>query len=229
MSTPWETIETQAMTYIKNDISLSWDMSNRLPVFYNRMHSFMREAVPLFNRPAEMLVKLSKCVQPEFTDGVYTAERTTSGTLEIDTGLTGYDIVSAGIVSTDVYGDPSYRPLSASYDSESGIVTVKDNIASGTEITLDFYKSGYFENDLNPTEISILAFAVYYVWELRFGNDAIERKSKIRDGSFTTISEASQTNANTARQRQVGQQLYGKMREYETNIAYLKTVKNYSL
>lgn len=229
MSTAWETIETQAMTYIKNDISLAWDMSNRLPVFYNRMLSYMREAVPLFNRPAEMLVRLSRNTPPEFIDGEYTAERSASGTVEIATGITGYDIVSVGVVENDAYGDPTYVPYKASYDSETGIITMKNNVSAGMKFTIDFYKSGWFEDDLNPTEISILAFAIYYVWELRFGNDAIERKSKIRDGSFTTISEASQTNANTSRQKHVAQQLYGMMREYETNIAYLKTVNHYTL
>ena len=70
MGTAWETIETQAMTYIQNDISLVWDMRNRLPVFYNRMLSYMREAIPLFNRPAEMVVRLAQNTPPEFTDGV---------------------------------------------------------------------------------------------------------------------------------------------------------------
>ena len=211
MGTAWETIETQAMTYIQNDISLVWDMRNRLPVFYNRMLSYMREAIPLFNRPAEMVVRLAQNTPPEFT------------------GLTGYDIVSAGVVSQDAYGDPQYNPLPVAYDSSTGIVTIGQGIAAGTEITMDFYKSGSFRDELNATEISILAFAVYFVWEQRFDNDAIERKSKIRDGSFTTISEASQTNANSGRQRLVAEQLYGKMREYETNVAYLNTVKNYNL
>lgn len=229
MGTAWETIETQAMTYIQNDISLVWDMRNRLPVFYNRMLSYMREAIPLFNRPAEMVVRLAQNTPPEFADGVYTAEETTTGTTEIDTGLKGYDIVSAGVISQDAYGDPQYNPLPVTYDSATGIVTIGQGIAAGTEITMDFYKSGSFRDELNATEISILAFAVYFVWEQRFDNDAIERKSKIRDGSFTTISEASQTNANSGRQRLVAEQLYGKMREYETNVAYLNTVKNYNL
>lgn len=34
MGTTWEQIETQAMTYIKNDLLLNEDMERRLPVFY---------------------------------------------------------------------------------------------------------------------------------------------------------------------------------------------------
>ena len=229
MGTAWEIIETQAMTYIQNDTSLVWDMRNRLPVFYNRMLAYMREAIPLFNRPAEMVVRLAQNTPPQFTDGVYTVPETTEGSTEIDTGITGYDIASAGILSVDAYGTPQYAPLPVSYESETGQLTISQGLEKDTELSLDFYKSGSFSDDLNATEISILAFAVYFVWEQRFDNDAIERKSKIRDGSFTTISEASQTNANSGRQRLVAEQLYGKMRAYETDVAYLNTVKNYNL
>ena len=64
MGTSWESIETRAMTYIKNDLSLEWDMKNRLPVFYNRMRAYMMEAIPLFSRPPEMLLKLKDYAVP---------------------------------------------------------------------------------------------------------------------------------------------------------------------
>ena len=137
------------------------------------------------------------------------------------------DICSAGIITEDEFGDPTYLPLTVdSYDAETGDVVISGGISLGDEIDIDLYKSGSLNIDLNPTELDILAFCIYDVWEHRFDNNALERMSKIRDANFTTISEASQTNAGTDRQKTVDAQLFDKLRMYELNAAYLKTVAN---
>ena len=216
------------MTYIKNDLSLDWDMANRLPVFYRRMWNYMLAALPLFNKPPMMLARLHSYTEPEYSDVLYSvSDEPTDGTVTVATGITGMDICSAGIVTEDEYGAPQYMPLKVdSYDSETGSVVISGAISLGDEIDIDFYKSGFLNVDLNPTERDILAFCVYDVWEHRFDNNALERASKIRDANFTTISEASQTNAGTDRQREVDSQLFDKLRMYELNAAYLKTVAN---
>ena len=228
MGTTFEQIECAAMTYIKNDTSLDWDMANRLPVFYRRMWNYMQAALPLFNKPPTMLARLHSYTEPNYSDVLYTVSaEPDDGSVTVQTGITGMDICSAGIITEDEFGDPAYLPLTVtSYDAETGDVVISGGISLGDEIDIDFYKSGSLNIDLNPTELDILAFCIYDVWEHRFDNNALERMSKIRDASFTTISEASQTNAGTDRQKAVDAQLFDKLRMYELNAAYLKTVAN---
>lgn len=228
MGTTFEQIECAAMTYIKNDLSLDWDLKNRLPVFYRRMWNYMLAAIPLFNKPPTMLARLHSYTEPQYSDVLYSVtEDPANGTITVATGITGMDICSAGIVSDDEFGNPQYLPLTVdSYDAEIGTVVISGGISIGDEIDIDFYASGSFEADLNATECDILAFCIYDVWEHRFDNNALERASKIRDANFTTISEASQTNAGTDRQTAVDRQLFDKLRMYEQNAAYMKTVAN---
>lgn len=228
MGTAFEQIECAAMTYIKNDVSLDWDMKNRLPVFYRRMWNYMQAALPLFNKPPTMLARLHSYTEPQYSDVLYTVDaEPVGGSVTVATAITGMDICSAGIITEDEFGDPTYLPLTVnSYDAETGDVVISGGISLGDEIDIDFYKSGSLNIDLNPTELDILAFCIYDVWEHRFDNNALERMSKVRDASFTTISEASQTNAGTDRQKAVDAQLFDKLRMYELNAAYLKTVAN---
>ena len=226
MSTTFEQIECAAMTYIKNDMSLDWDMKNRLPVFYRRMWNYMQAAIPLFNKPPTMLLRLRNYTEPQYSDVLFSVESEPFGnTITVQTSITDMDICSAGVVTGDEFGNPLYVPLSVeNYNAETGEVVISGDMTLGDEIDIDFYKSGSFSIDLNDTEADILAFCIYDVWEHRFDNNALERASKIRDANFTTISEASQTAAGTARQSAVDSQLFDKLRMYEMNCAYLKTV-----
>ena len=226
MGTTFEEIECLAMTYIKNDLSLDWDLKNRLPVFYRRMWNYMEHALPLFNKPPVMISRLRNYTAPTWSDVLFTVEdEPTDGTVTVETELTGFDLVCAGEVAEDATGDPVYMPLTVeSYDAETGTVVVSGNISLGDTIDIDFYTSGSLDITLNDTEKGILAFCIYDVWEHRFDNNALERSSKIRDANFTTISEASQTNAGTSRQKEVDAQLFDKLRMYEMNAAYMKTV-----
>lgn len=223
-----ERIECAAMTYIKNDMSLDWDMKNRLPVFYRRMWNYMQAAIPLFNKPPTMLLRLRNYEPPQYSDVLFTVEEEpANGTITAQTGITDMDICSAGVLTDDEFGNPQYVPLTVeNYNAETGEVLISGDMTLGDEIDIDFYKSGAFNVSLNDTEIDILAFCIYDVWEHRFDNNALERASKIRDANFTTISEASQTAAGTARQSAVDSQLFDKLRMYELNCAYLKTVSN---
>lgn len=226
MGTSFEEIECAALTYIKNDMSLEWDLKNRLPVFYRRMWNYMQAALPLFNKPPEMMLRLRKYTEPQYSDVLFNVEQEpVDGKITVETDITGMDICSAGVLGTDEYGNPSYTPLTVdSYDAETGEVVISGGVSVGDEVDIDFYASGALDIVLNGTEKDILAFCIYDVWEHRFDNNALERTSKIRDASFTTISEASQTAAGTARQSAVDSQLFDKLRMYEMNAAYLKTV-----
>ena len=228
MGTTFEAIECAAMTYIKNDLSLDWDLKNRLPVFYRRMWNYMQAAIPLFNKPPTMLLRLRGYEAPQYSDVLFTVEEEpVGGAITVQTAITDMDICSAGVVMDDEFGNPMYVPLTVeNYNAETGEVLISGDMTLGDEIDIDFYKSGALAVDLNETERDILAFCIYDVWEHRFDNNALERASKIRDANFTTISEASQTNAGTDRQKEVDSQLFDKLRMYELNCAYLKTVSN---
>lgn len=224
MGTTWEELELRATTYIKNDLSLDWDKANRLPVFFNRMRAYMVEAIPKFNRPPEMLAKLAAYTAPQFESVSYTTIAGENQTVE--TEVLGATVVSAGIIETDDFGDVQYTPLTGvEYDAETGLVTLTGTFEDGSQVEIDLYTSGAFDAELNETEKGILAFAIYNRYEHRFDNDVLERQAKIRDSAFTTISEASQTQAGTARQREVDSQLYAMLRAYQDNVEYLAMKK----
>lgn len=228
MSTSWEELEIRATTFIKNDLSLDWDKANRLPVFFNRMRAYMVEAIPKFNRPPEMLAKLAAYTAPQFESVSYTTVEGENQT--VDTGVTGATVFSVGIIEEDDFGDVQYAPVAnAEYNAETGIVTLTGAFEAGSQVEIDLYTGGTFEADLNETEKGILAFAIYNRYEHRFDNDVLERQAKIRDSAFTTISEASQTQAGTARQKEVDAQLYGMLRAYQDNVEYLAMSKYWKL
>lgn len=230
MGTSWESIETRAMTYIKNDLSLEWDMKNRLPVFYNRMRAYMMEAIPLFNRPPEMLLKLKDYTEPLFSALSYTQETDESAGITIETGETGYDICSAAVQAEDDFGEIELNPIPVqSYDTATGHVVLTGSFSAGTEIMLYFYKAASFKAELNHAEQGILAFAVYNRWEHRFDNNVPERTSKIRDAGFTTVSEASMTTANRGRMEKADHDLYDMMRAYQDDLDYLDVVLNVNM
>lgn len=224
MGTTWEELELRATTFIKNDLSLDWDKANRLPVFFNRMRAYMVEAIPKFNRPPEMLAKLAAYTAPQFESVSYTTIAGENQTVE--TEVLGATVVSAGIIEEDDFGDVQYTPIEgAEYAPETGLVTLTGMFEAGSRVEIDLYTSGAFEAELNETEKGILAFAIYNRYEHRFDNDVLERQAKLRDSAFTTISEASQTQAGTARQREVDSQLYAMLRAYQDNVEYLAMVK----
>lgn len=228
MGTTWEELELRATTFIKNDLSLDWDKANRLPVFFNRMRAYMVEAIPKFNRPPEMLAKLAAYTAPQFESVSYTTVEGENQT--VDTGVTGATVFSVGIIEDDDFGDVQYVPVAnAEYNAETGIVTLTGTFEAGSQVEIDLYTSGAFEAELNETEKGILAFAIYNRYEHRFDNDVLERQSKIRDSAFTTISEASQTQAGTARQREVDSQLYAMLRAYQDNVEYLAMAKYWKI
>lgn len=225
MGTTWEEIETQAMIYIKNDYSLNYDLQFRLPVFYNRMAAYMRSAMAWFNRPPEVRFLLEEYTAPDYDQYLYTAEADLAAGDSLPVSVSGFDIAAVGIVAPDNVGTPTYTPVSIqSYDAESGDITIGEAVSAGTALTIDLYKSGSFEGTLTDTQKDILANCIYVVYEHRFDNNILERTAKIRDSSFTTVSEASTTQANTARLKQVDSELFDRLRAYEQSEEYIRVV-----
>lgn len=211
------------------DDSLIYDLQNRTPLFYSRMTDLILLGIPKFSHPPEMIVKLGNRTEGDFAEYKYPVEAKIESGDTIETDLPGYDIVSCGLIKEDATGVPYYVPLLCEYDSETGIITAGQNVEKGEEIVVDFYKDTVFEEDLNDTEKGILAYATYAAWEQKFDNNAIERMAKIRDSSFSTISEASNTNAATNRLKQVELHLNASIKQYEQGGDYLAVVKNFKL
>ena len=225
MGTLFETIETRAMTYIKNDMSLDQDLTQRLPLFYNRMKAYLLAGKAYFNKPPKMTYILSHYSAPEFEEIFYTPDQDEVAPVTIESGALGYDIYSAGLVQEDVYGVPEYIPLEVeSYDKETGNIVINSNLAKGSNVVLDFYKSGEFEDELTDEQIEIFAYAVYVAWENRFINNVIERTAKIRDSGFSPISEASHMEANTERIKHANDTLQDMLRRYEQNDKYMEII-----
>ena len=204
MGTSWEQIETSAMTYIKNDTSLEYDMENRLPVFYNRMRAYMEAAIPMVDRPMGTAEKLEKTTFPQYDDVIVETDDIISGEATLTTDLTGYGICSVGVVEPDKFGVPQYTPVTVvSYDSTTGDVKINGDFTAGTEFTVSVYKGAAFEDDLSLSERGLLAEAVYVAYETRFDNNVLERTVKIKDRTFNIGSEAAPMDANTRRKTQV--------------------------
>lgn len=225
MGTSFERIETRAMMYIKNDISLDQDLTTRLPLFYNRMLAYLMAGKSYFTKPPQMRAVMGAYTAPQFEEYFYTAEEAKSAPVTLEAGINGYDICSAGIIAEDAYGAPQYTQLEVSaYDAETGDVTINADIEAGAEIVLDFYKSGSFDADFDDEQVEILAYCVYVAWENRFINNVIERTAKIRDSGFTPISEASQMQANTERIKHANDTLQDWLRRYEQDCKYIDVV-----
>lgn len=221
MGTSFETIETRAMMYIKNDISLDQDLSTRLPLFYNRMKSYLMAGKAYFNKPPQMVRVLQAYTPPEFSEYFYTPEDDESAPVTINTAVINQNLCSVGVIVEDAYGVPQYNPLELeSYDAETGEVVINADLKAGDNVVIDFYTSGEFSTDLSDEQIEILAYCTYVAWESRFVNNAIERVAKIRDTGFTPISEASQMDANTARIKHAQDTLQDWLRRYEQNESY---------
>ena len=221
MGTSFETIETRAMMYIKNDISLDQDLTTRLPLFYNRMHSYLLAGKAYFNKPPEMPRLLQQYSDSQFEEYFYTPEDNEDAPVTVDTNVLGQDLCSVGIIEEDHYGVPQYIPLELdSYDKETGVVVINANLREGNNVVIDFYTSGQFTADLSDEQIEILAYCTYVAWENRFINNVVERVAKIRDTGFTPISEASQMDANTARIKHAQDTLQDWLRRYEQNEKY---------
>lgn len=216
--TPVEPIMEAAMIWIRGEPSLDFDRTHRLPLFYRRLWGYMQAAIPLFNRPPEMLVTLRRLSPPRF--GSKTLIVPPSGELQ---GITDFQLCSAVKIETDELGDPYAVPLTLrSYDPETGLLTVEEELTPGDRLELDFSSSGSFTDDLDPEACQLLAFCIYDVWEHRFANNFLERTAKLRDSTFSTVSEASMTQANTARVAEADRRLSDLLRTYADNLEYIK-------
>lgn len=228
MGTAWASVITEDALLIINDLRLNQELAENPALFFRKMSFYMKNAIPRFNRPPEMKEQLAG-QEPVFADFTYTTSEEAAEAVTVATGLTGFDLMSAGIMTEDVYGNPVYTPVEGlSYDQETGNVTIpataEQPVPAGTVYSLDFYTDGAFDNDLTPAQRRILALCIQYAWETAFVNDWLNRAPRAKDRSSDAGNVSSQTRANTERINAIKKTLDDEMTGYAQSCEYSQAV-----
>lgn len=227
MATTWADIVAAALVQI-DDVRLEEQMSVSPAQFYRRMSALIQQAMPLLSRPPELLTFLKNgMVLPTFDDFEWTSdEESTYGGAEVDTGMIGYELCSVTQRQSHPNGTITLLPYSeASYDPETGIVTLPDQDSAGINYDFDFYTDGEFP-DLTETQMRLFALAVAVVWDERFSRNWLNMQAKIHDDSFTTVNEANYTQQITKRLHDNRIAFNDELRWYEQLCAYNGLLKN---
>ena len=227
MGTSWaEIITNSAMLYI-DDVRLQEDLAVDPAQFFRKMSLYMNRAIPLMNRPPELLNFLTVgLTQPVFGDSTWesTQESTTQETV-VETGQIGFSLFSCVVSQTDSRGNVTFTPYTAArYDSGTGQVTFPVQAAAGTQYVLDFYTDGSFAQTLTLTQQSLLGQAIALTWDERFSRNWLNMQPKVHDNSFTTVNEGTYTEKTTARMKSNRAAFYDELRKYEQDCAFQNVV-----
>lgn len=225
--TPILQVITQYCYIYVDDIRMAENKENDPPLFAWEMWQLFKPSISLFKIPAEMTEYLTGDNITEPTFQSVTEEVATPQTEPFTIAApSGYDLCACRIKTETATGRTILTPVAVSYDADMGEVTVQaseSNPISGT-LELDFYKDGYFLNDLSYDIMNILGMCFQVVWTNRFNTNWLSLIPKIEDKSFFEQNRANKMNADTARLEFLRNQLYGEMRRYATNLRYKKTV-----
>lgn len=227
MATTWADIVAAALVQI-DDVRLQEQMAVSPAQFYRRMSALVTQATPLLSRPPELLTYLkSGTVQPLYDDYEWTSDAASTETeTQVDTGMTGYDLCSVTQRVSHPNGTVSLVPYAgASYDAETGIVTMPRQDSAGVGYDFDFYTDGAFP-DLSETQMRLFALAVAVVWDERFSRVWLNMTPKIHDDSFETVNEANYTAQITKRLHDNRIAFNDELRAYEQLCAYAGIFRN---
>lgn len=227
MATTWADVVAAALVQI-DDVRLEEQMAVSPAQFYRRMSAFVNQAMPLLSRPPELLGYLKKdMTEPSYEDMEWTSDAaSTTQETEIDTGLTGFDLCSVTQRVQHPNGTISLVPYpDATYDPETGIVTMPVQTGEGIGYDIDFYTDGEFQT-LSRTQMRLFALAVAVVWDERFSRNWLAITPKIHDESFETVNEANYTEKVTKRLHENRIAFNDELRAYEQLCAYTGAFKN---
>lgn len=208
---------------LQDDVRLQDELAENAAGFFRKMALYMKNAIPKFNRPPEAKEWL-KHSDPDWGNWTTVTEQLLNPGDVLNTGMTGYELMSAGIIEEDDLGTPSYRTVDASYNTETGAVTLNEVVESGRELQCDFYTDGTFDYELTDEMKGILGLCVQYVWEFRFNNDFLPRTPKVHDDSFKTGNESSWTSKGTERMKMIYGQLNSALVSFEQGLAAMETL-----
>ena len=236
--TPLLNVITKYCAPYVEDVRLNTLASANPPLYARKMSQYMIPAISLFTLPAEMqMYLLGTQDNPQFTEPKYggilytvTNEETSNFTIELGEDFTGYELFCCSIRQTDETGDIYNTLIHATYDSQTGNVTVpatqEQPLASGTVLEMDFYTDGMFSQNLSSEIQNILGMCFQVVWQERFSMDWLSMVSKAEDKSFYEQNRANKIRADTERLDMLRRQLAGEMRRFEQNSYYNYVVKS---
>ncbi len=228
MVTNWADIVAAALVQI-DDVRLTEQMAVSPAQFYRRMSAIISQALPLLSRPPELLTFLTKDMTlPDYDDFEWTSteESVTAEETPVETGRLGYEICSVTQRIPKDNGTVALVPYSgASYDAETGIVTMPKQDAAGIGYDFDFYSDGTFP-DLSDYQMRLFALAIAVVWDERFSRTWLNLQPKIHDESFMTVNEANYIQQVTKRLHDNRIAFNDELRAYEQLCAYNRVFKN---
>lgn len=223
MATAWSEIITAAMQALDDE---RWreQITVSPAQFYRAKSDSVLFALPLLNSPPELLDYLEKdMVTPQYDDFSWESTVESLGVeTAVETGLLGYELMSCIVRGTDGTSFAPYRE--ASYDPETGIVTMPQQSEAGTQYDFDFYSDGSFA-DLTPSQKRLFALAVCVAWDEQFSRNWLNLQPKIHDSSFSTVNEANYMDKITVRLRENRQNFNDELHKYEQLCAY-KTIRS---
>lgn len=225
--TNWADIYAAAMTWI-DDVRLTEQLSISPALYSRRMSLFVLRALPMLNKPPELLdYLLAEKEEPIYTDFYWTStEESTTQETTVETGITGYGLCSCVSVETLDDGRVLQTPYAVTYDSETGSVVFPAQESDGIVYELDFYTDGSF-SDLSDSQMRLFGVAVALVWEERFYANWLNRQPKINDSSFSTVNEANYTEKTSQALSRARIAFYDALRDYEQTCAYTRTVTKF--
>lgn len=226
MATSWADIVTASLVQI-DDVRLEEQMAVSPAQFYRRMSAIIHQAMPLLSRPPEFLSYLkSGMVEPDYDDYEWVSDdASTEAETSVDTGMTGYALCSVTQRVQHANGTISLLPYAgATYDAETGIVTMPQQESAGIGYDFDFYTDGEYP-DLSETQMRLFALAVSVVWDERFSRNWLSMTAKIHDDSFKTVNEANYVQQITKRLHDNRIAFDHEMRAYEQLCAYAGVFK----
>lgn len=224
--TSWADIVAAALIQIE-DVRLEEQMSVSPAQFYRRMSALIQQAIPLLSRPPELLTFLKGgMTEPIYEDYEWISdEGSTLGETSIETGMMGFDLCSVTQRISLPNGTVSVVACNAAtYNAETGVVTMPKQESAGIEYDFDFYTDGTFP-DLSETQMRLFALAVAVVWDERFSRNWLALTPKIHDDSFETVNEANYTQQITRRLQDNRIAFNDELRWYEQLCNYRGTFR----
>lgn len=215
-------IISQAMIII-DDVRMQKELAVSPALFYRRYSFYVKMAMTLVTKPPVLYEYISSSyVEPEFTDYQWTSTAESVGTpTDINTGITGYELVSCTTLSPD--GTVRRPYTNFTYNAETGVIRMATQSEAGVSYDFDFYNDGYFA-DLTLRMQRLMAYAMAIVWDERFSRNWLNMQPKIKDSAFETVNEANYMAQLTNRMTQNRLRFSDELRQYEQDYAYRNTV-----
>lgn len=205
-----------------DDVRLDNLKSTDPALYLQRLWDYLRNAIPKFTAPKGIQVKLTDYVTPVFTDAKYQGDGTQT---EFSTGANAdYVCITDenGSSIAVIMPETSLTSGGVTYDAENGKITF--DTAPNYAFYVDSYVDGYFNQELNETEKSILGIAFRIAWFSKIANTFLRTTPKIKDKNFNMDSSWGVEQADTARIKALRVELVDAMTDYENTVAYHVTV-----